>query len=193
MIKRLSVMLAAVTFFAYAVPAAASAATGLTEGGALVSVKSKLSYTSAGHVTVTSAKLGSITCTSGTLTGEVKENSSTQVKVAGIVSTLTGCTAMGGTASVKDFTWTTEETTGGGSETMVFSFRVVLPSGAECSFSTTGGTATYNPSQTAEGSDLLSLTEVPLTATPAFCGTTGRLDAAFTRETDGISTPVYLM
>jgi hypothetical protein len=85
-------------------------------------------------------------------------------------------------------------TTGGGTGTAVVSFTVVLPSGSKCNFSTSGGTGTYNPTETTEGGDLLTITKQPLTVTPIACGTTATISGSFTMETDLETTvPVYLM
>jgi hypothetical protein len=196
MAKKLSLLLAAVAVLAFAVPAFASAATGLTESGKLVPVGTNIVGTNVGNVITTSTKTGNITCGTVTVTAKVTANSSAKVTAAGNEATTTAssCTvAGGGVANVSKINLSSLETTGGGTGTAVLSFQVELPGGVICKYSTPGGTGTYNPSETAEGGNVITLSEVPLSVTPAACGTTAKLDGKFKMETDGTSTSVFLL
>src|SRR5262245_26575537 len=86
MLKKLSLILAAVAVLAFAVPAFANATTGLTEAGVLVAPKQKVEIENIGTVTTTSPKLGSLECTFVTVTGEVATNTTSTVRVVGLAS-----------------------------------------------------------------------------------------------------------
>jgi hypothetical protein len=196
MIKKLGLLFSAVAVLAFAVPAFANAATGLTEaGGVPVPVGAKLEYTSLSSTTITSTKTGNIVCAKSTLTGTVTINNSSHYLVtqSGLNNTISECKASGGSATVKNISGFLEEGNGGGTGAFVISFTVVLPGGLECKYSMSGGVFTYNPAETADGSDVLTIASQPMTVTPAACGTTAQLDTRYTRETDETTIPVYLM
>jgi hypothetical protein len=89
---------------------------------------------------------------------------------------------------------TSFDTTGGGTGTASVSAGVELPSGTTCKYSTSGGTGTYNPTESTEGGNKLTFTEVALSVSPAACGTTAKLDGVFLMETDNLfGTHVWLM
>jgi hypothetical protein len=195
MIKKLSLLLVTAAVLAFAAPALANAATGLTEQGKLIPVGSKLDYTSVGHVTITSTKTGNITCEKATLTGEVVVNTLARVLVVGVPgrSSFTNCTVpSGASVVVTNVAVSSEEATGGGTVKTSLSFEADIGT-ITCKYSTSSGTATYNPAETAEGGKEVTYNEVPLTVTPAACGTTAKLDGKFTRETDETNVHVFLM
>jgi hypothetical protein len=194
MIKKLSFLLALAAVMASAVPAFANAATGLTEKGGLVTAGSKIAGTTIGNLVITSTKTGNITCPSITVTDEVSANSAATVALRGVVKAIKApCTLGAGNATATEVTLVSLHTTGGGTAAVNMSLTIDLPGGTDCTYSTPAGTATYNPGETGEGGDIITLSEVPLNVTPAACGTTAKLDWKFSIETDETTTPVFLM
>jgi hypothetical protein len=196
MAKKLSLLLAAAAVLAFAAPAMASAATGLTEKGVLIPIRSKVRATNIGSAVFTSTKTGNISCSIFRFTTEVTSNTTSTVAEIGVSgsSTASGCSVpSGATITFKNITVSQVDTTGGGTGSITFSFEAVIGS-LTCKYSTASGSFTYNPAETAEGGDVLTFSSVPLSVTPAACGTTTQFDGKFTMETDTEAVvPVYLM
>jgi hypothetical protein len=143
---------------------------------------------------LTSTKSGNITCMSMTFTEEVTTNTLATVDLRGRGSTASGCAFAGGAVlTITNLTMSALQSTGGGTGTANISFAGDLPSGGTCNYSAASAPFTYNPSETLEGGNTLSLSEVLLSVTPAACGTTTKLDGKFKLETDATTVPVYLM
>jgi hypothetical protein len=101
MVKKLSLLLAAVAVLAFAVPAMASAHAVTSKAGTLAPKGTIITGTGS-DVTLTSSVLGTITCTSLTLTGEITENNGTNVTGKGTSNNppATGCTNNGNPVTV---------------------------------------------------------------------------------------------
>ena len=188
MSKKLSLLLAAAVLFAFAAPAFASAATGLTEGGALVLTAKPIKATNVGAFTTTSNQIGGIACQSAVVKSTLAVNKASEVKLVSGTGSATSCTG----GSVKELTFSEIKTTGGGTGTFAVVYTVVLPSTAECHFSTSAGTFTYFLTETAEGGDVITISEQTLAVLPKACGTTAKLDGKFTLTTEA-GTPTFLM
>ena len=193
MAKKLSLVLAAVAVLAFAVPAFASATTGLTMEGALGTLipEGKLvELTNVGNITTTSSKTGDIICEEVTVTGKVTTNTTAKVVVTGTGffenDKATKCHLKNGTAvTVPKIELTKVETEGkevagteGKDGTFVVTFQVKIGT-TVCTYTTTTGTGHY-----IAGTDKLTVKEAPLSVTPAACGTTATLDGEFTVRTD---------
>jgi hypothetical protein len=192
--KRFSLLAISAVVLALAVPSLANGATGLTEGGALVATGKTIIAKNVGNVTFTSAKTGNIICTAFTLTTVLTENTLKSVSTAGAGSqTLTGCTVGGGgVITITNIRLNELQTSGLGTGTINMSFEADA-STVTCKYSVVKGTFTYNPTETSEGGNVLTFSEVPLSVTPAACGTTSKWDTKFSLATDGTTVPVYLM
>jgi hypothetical protein len=194
MLKKFTLLLAAMAVLAFAVPAFASATTGLTESGKLVEVGKKVEATNIGAVLLTSAKLGTITCDEVTLTGTVATNTAATVRVTGDAgkSFAKLCMKNDGTAvTVKNIVLTEIHTEGKIKEEdkeapgkfikegkFVVNFELEV-GGLTCKFTTAGSAGHYT-----EGTDVITTEEGKLSASPIACGTTATLDGKFTIKTD---------
>jgi hypothetical protein len=193
--RRLFGLITVAATLVVAAPSFASGATGLTEGGKLVPVGTTLKGVSLGNFVVTTPKLGNVTCQSVAITVKLVANTSSTVSAVGAgSSTASNCVvAGGGTVTVTNINITELHTFGGGTGTKSFSFELDIGS-LLCKYSATKITLGYNPTETSEGSDVLTFSEVPLSVTPAACGTSSKLDGKLTMETDVAGTvPVYIM
>jgi hypothetical protein len=192
--KRTFGLIAAVAMLAFAAPSMASGATGLTENGKLVAVGTTLRGVNLGLFTVTTPKLGNVQCNSVTITVQLVANTSSTVSAVGAgTSSATGCVVAGtDSVTVTNIKVTELHTFGGGTGTKSFSFDLDIGS-LLCKYSANKITLSYNPTETSEGSDVLTFNEVPLSVTPAACGSS-KLDGKLTMETDVAGTvPVYIM
>jgi hypothetical protein len=182
MAKKISLLLAAVAVIAFAVPAMASASTGLTSpAGTFLPVNTAIRGTNVGAPTVTSSKFGTLKCEAVELNGKITKNNETEGAegVGSGANTATSCTLPGGASfkvknieltSVKSLMAETEE------GHAAFSFTATeLPQ--ECIFSATNAKFTY-----VTNTDVIKFTSVPLTVTGVNCGT-ATFDASFTLET----------
>jgi hypothetical protein len=193
MLKKFSLLLAGVAVLAFAVPAFASATTGLTESGVLVSPGQKVEAKNIGGVVLTSTKLTNITCKSVTLTGEVEKNTTATVRIVqGAFSAnnfAKECTTASETpVTVKNISLkeihTEGKEIGGGLKEGKFSVTFELTVGTlTCKFSTASSVGHYVP-----GTDEITTTEGKLEVTPAACGTSATLDGKFTITTDNSPT-----
>jgi hypothetical protein len=194
MTRKLGLLLAAVATLAFALPAFASAATGITEAGALITTPRIITFTNIGTMTITSAKTGTIPCQNVMLEAELASNSG-----AGVVATeggsqsITTCVRNGAGISVKNTRLSTVKTSGGGTGTVALSFDWELSKTLSCHFVGNADTFTYNPTETSEGGDVITISGGPMEVTPAACGESARLDVELTLTTQSTTTPVYLM
>jgi hypothetical protein len=196
MVKKLSLVLAAVAVLAFAVPAFASATTGLTMEGALgtlIPTGKKVEFVNVGNIVLTSTKTGNITCEEMTVTGEVTTNTTKKVVVTGKEFSANNkaakCHLENGTAvTVPSIELEKVETEGkevAGTEGKDFTFIVAFKptiGTLTCTYTTTTGTGHY-----IAGTDVLTTERAALTVTPAACGTTTTLDGKFTLQTDPTS------
>jgi hypothetical protein len=180
MAKKLSLLLAAVAVFAFAIPAMANAAVGLTQGGSLVKFGTEIEGVSTNAVTTSS--IGNVACEKVTLSGTITKNS----KEAGVAgegngkSSTSKCFFKGTTAiSITNIklisisSGPTEDLNG----KVSFSFEADLP-GLTCKYTGT------NVSGTISTGGVVTLKEAPLTVSPAACGT-AKLDGDFTLTAGG--------
>jgi hypothetical protein len=194
--KKLSLLLAMSAIVAFAAPAFASAATGLTENGVLIPVGSKLEYTSLGIFLITSEKLGNIECKAATFTTIVVRNGAAEADESGVAGRSTASTCSRAGTEVKVFGIEVPEikTTGGGTGVISQAFKVELtPGGTVCTFVGTNDTFTYKPTETSEGGAVITVEKGALSVTPAACGKSASIDELFTRETDETNIHVFLM
>lgn len=192
MAKKFSVLLAAVAVLAFAVPAFASASTGLTmPEGTFIPTGTVITGTNIGTVTTTSEKLGSITCENVMVAAELTVNSAAEVK-AGEASpseqTATTCFRAGAEVKVFGIQLKELQTNGGGTGKASAAFKVELtPGGTVCTFEGTNDVGTYVP-----GTDKIKIEKGALTVSPLACGKSASLDGEFTMTTKGTNEPVFL-
>jgi hypothetical protein len=184
--KKLSLLLAAVAVLAFAVPAFASASTGLTESGSLVAVGTEVLGTNNGVITTTSSKTGNINCEEVKVYGKILANSAAEVRAnnTGTANTsfATKCSnTNGATVEVSEIKLNELKTTGGGVGTASISFKIKLGS-LTCSYTTTTGSGTYVPGASPAE---ITISEQALSVTPIACGTTAKLDGKFKLSTVG--------
>jgi hypothetical protein len=179
MTKKLSLLLAAVAVLAFAVPAFASASTGLTENGKLIATGQLITGTSIGQVTTTSEKLGDITCQEVMVEAELVTNTTSEVKATkGGTQSATTCSRAGAKEEVFGIELNELKTTGGGTGTASAAFKVKLTGGTVCTFVGTSDVFTYSP-----GGDVIAISSQPLSVTPVACGKSASLDGSFTMTT----------
>jgi hypothetical protein len=180
MTKKLSLLLAAVAVLAFAVPAFASASTGLTENGKLIATGQLITGTSIGQVTTTSEKLGDITCQEVMVEAELVTNTTSEVKATkGGTQSATTCFRNGAEVKVFGIELNELKTTGGGTGTASAAFKVELTTGGTvCEFKGSSDVGTYTP-----GSDVITISSQPLSVTPLACGKSASLDGSFTMTT----------
>jgi hypothetical protein len=178
--KRLSLLLAVVAVLAFAVPAFASAATGLTEGGKRIEVGKIITGTNIGEVTTTSEKLGNIVCKNVMVETKVGTNSTSKVVLeTGGTQSASACFRETAEVKVFDIELSKLETTGGGNGSVSAAFKVELaPGGPTCSFVGTNDTFAYP-----ENGDKVKIENAALSVTPLACGKSAELDGEFTITT----------
>jgi hypothetical protein len=193
MMKKLSILLAAVAVLAFTVPAFANAETGLTEeANTLVPAGTKIEATNVGNIVWTSSKLGNITCKSVTLTGVLTTNTLSTVLMSpttdGIEHNFAKeCSVPSGAdvealSVVVNEVHTTGEIVSGSKKKGKITATVVfkIMHSTTCTLTASSGEWTY-----IAGSDVLKVFEAPLTVTGgAACGTTAKWDGEFTVRTD---------
>jgi hypothetical protein len=180
MTKKLSLLLAAVAVLAFAVPAFASASTGLTENGKLIATGQLITFTNIGEVTITSEKLGNEPCRNVMLEAELVTNTTSEVKATkGGTQSASTCTRSGAEVKVFGIELNELKTTGGGTGTISLAFKIELNAGGTvCSYVGTNITFTYTP-----GSDVIRIASGALSVTPLACGKSASLDGEFTMTT----------
>jgi hypothetical protein len=187
-VKRTAALfLTVIASLALAVPAVASATTGLTEGGTLVPVGTELIATNIGSIIQTTSKAGNLTCRSVKIAAKLEANSTAEVRASGTgagVSTATECSVSSGAAvifsEIKLYKFQTAgEVISGSTKKITFnmSFKETIGS-LVCSYSIASGIATYTAS-----SSVFTISEQPMSVTPAACGTTSKLDGQFSLST----------
>jgi hypothetical protein len=189
MAKKLSLLMSAVAVLASAVPAAASAATGLTEGGKLIATNQIVTFTNIGEMTLTSEKLGNEPCKSVMLEAELVVNTASEVRATkGGTDSATSCSRAGAEVKIFGIELNEVKTNGGGTGTISLAFKIELnPGGTVCSYVGTNMTFTYTP-----GSDAIRIASGPLSVTPAACGKSSSLDGEFTLTTRNTTMPLLL-
>jgi hypothetical protein len=182
MAKKISLLLAAVAVIAFAVPALASATTGLTSpAGTLVPVNTAFRGTNVGAPVLTSSKFGELKCAAVVLNGKITKNNESEGAegVGSGESTASSCTLPGGGLfKVKNLELINIKSSASEKEEGRVSFKFTafeLPQ--ECTFSATNDKFTY-----VTNSDVKTLLKAPLTVTGTNCGT-ATLDSSFTLET----------
>ena len=186
MAKKLSLLMASLAVVAFAVPAFANAAAGVTEPAGILIAKGKLiEATNVGAVTIQTI-LVPITCSTVTITGEITVNSTTTVegigKGEGIATT---CTAGGKATTVTDMTVTKLHSAGGGTGTIAVTFVADI-AGVTCDFSSPNIPFTYTV-----GGSVIKITNGVLKGEPTVCDP-GKLNGEFTLETDNTFTDAIL-
>jgi hypothetical protein len=181
MMKKLSLLLAAIAALAFAAPTLASASTGLTENGGLVAVGSRVTGTNIGAVTITSAIFGNITCGEMMLEGEVKKNGAAvgvEVGAAG-ANSMGNCAAAGMAVEATSVTFTNLTSTAAeaGTGKASLSWKIDLPA-VTCKFTAEAAPFTY----VANG-DVIKFAKAPLAVAPAAACGVATLDAEFTLST----------
>lgn len=187
MIKKLTLLAAAVAVVALAVPAMAGASQLTMPAGTTVPVETKITGTSTNAVTTTS--IGELKCAKVVLNGEVTKNNGTEVAGVGIgTGTTTTCTDEGASINITNVTLTSLASSTSGSGTAAFSFQADLPVVGTCTYTATAAPFTYvsgaNPAE-------LKFTKATLTASPSACGT-AKLDGEFKLETTGTEEALIL-
>lgn len=179
MIKKLTV--AAIVTLVLAVPAFASASTGLTESGVLVPVGSIVRGTNVAQFTVTSS-IGDWTCNSVSFNARVTKNNETE-GVAGSgegEGTPSTCSFKGNAIKVTNFRFVSLSSTSAqpGKGTISLSFEADLPV-LTCKYSATSAPFTYT-----SGTDVIQIDKASLSVSPAACGS-AKLDWLVTFTTSG--------
>jgi hypothetical protein len=191
MTKKLSLLLTAAAVLAFAVPAAASASTGLTEGGVLIEVGKFITGTNIGTVTTTSEKLGNITCEHVMVAAKLTVNNTSEVKAgeaAASEQTASTCFRAGVGVSVTHINLEELKTNGGGAGKFSVTYEVELtPGGTVCTFTGMNDTFSYTP-----GSDSIRVENAALTVVPFACGKSATLDGSFTITTRNTTESVFL-
>jgi len=168
MAKKFGLLVTAIAVIAFAVPALASASTGVTQGGSLLSPGTVLKGSSTNTTTTTT--LGTLKCATVGVSAELKKNSAAEgVEAVGNGETSTSTCTLGSTPiTIKNITLSKLSSTAGESGTgkATLSFEAVLSASLTCKYVGTEDTLTY----TSEGSSI-KFSNIPLTATPAACGT----------------------
>jgi hypothetical protein len=190
MIKKLSLLLAAVAVLAFAVPAMASAHKVTSKAGTLAAVGTIITGTGS-DVTLTSSLLGPITCGTLTLTGELTVNDGTNVTGKGTTNNppSTDCTNEGQPVVVTSVAISSLKAEG--TETNVSFVATVdinSPKPVECTFTGVKVPFTYTV-----GGDSIVFTKAAGITSTGGCGP-ATLDGSFTIEIikEGVSTPVIL-
>jgi len=179
MAKKLSLLLAAIAVVAFAVPAFASAAPAVTEGGALVEPGALIQGTNIGAVT-TETSLGKLSCNTVTLTGELTNNSGSTVRGIGVgQGSASTCNVGGKSITITDITLGELHSATVGSGTINVTFVADLPNNVTCHFESPNMPFTYT-----SGGDVVKVVKGDLKGTPAACEP-GLLSGEFTIETDG--------
>jgi len=179
--KKFGPLATAIAVLAFAVPALASASTGVKQGGSLLSPGTVLEGVST-NTTMTTT-LGTLKCASVSVSAELSKNNAAEgFEAVGNGETSTSTCVLGSTSfTVKNIIL--NKLTSGPSESgkgkVIFSFEMLLSSSLTCKYATTGASFTYP----VEGSNL-RLTNVPLTATPAACGE-AKLSGLFSQTAGG--------
>ena len=180
MAKKLSLLMASIAVVAFAVPAFASAAPAVTDGGVLLAKGAKIQGTNIGAVT-TETSLGKLSCGTIGLTGELTANTGSTVAGVGIgTGTSASCTLGGSKAiTITDITLKSLHSATVGSGTINVTFVADLPNGVVCHFESPNVPFTYT-----SGGDVVKVSKGDLLGTPEACEP-GLLTGEFTVETDG--------
>jgi hypothetical protein len=182
MVKKLSLLMSAIAILVTAIPATASAVTGITsKAGFLAPVGSQVTWTNSGNVLITSSTLGTITCKTMTLPSELTVNNGTTFTGIGKdKGHAKGCTSGLNEATVTSLALTHFVTTETGAGTASLTITVDPDPESECTY-----TAASIPYTYVNGSSHFTFTKSgPIKGSPAFCGT-ATLDATFALEISG--------
>jgi hypothetical protein len=181
MLKKFSLLLAAVAVLAFAVPAMASASAVTTQAGALIGTPTTVEGTGT-NVILTSSTLGSISCGTLNLVGTLTKNDGSTVEGSASEQepVTSDCTNTHGTVTVTKLTLTKLFAgTVGGVQKQFVNFTSKVDIGAlTCNITGTEVPFTYTA-----GDDKIVFTEAT-GATAAGCGTL-KLDGSFTIEVGG--------
>jgi hypothetical protein len=189
MAKKFSLLLAAVAVLAFAIPSMASATVATLPAGTVAPVGTQITGTGS-DIILHSSLLGTITCKTLNLNGEITKNKENIVEGKGenVSPTQSGC--VNGAKEVKvtkvELTNLFSETTGTGT----VSFKATVDIGSElvCTFTGTKVPGTY----ALPSSSVLKFSEAGnIVSSPAACGTT-KLTGEFTLEKTGTSTALIL-
>lgn len=177
MVKKLSLLLGAITVLASAAPAAASASALTMPAGTLVPLFTAVTFTSTNAITDTS--IGNITCATVTLPGAVTKNSSGTFTIEGKGQGTSSTCLLNGTTAVTTTDITlfiaTSSTSGSGKASLTYAADLA---GVTCTY-----TASSTPFTYVSGSDTITFGSAStLTVKPAACGT-ATLTGNFTLET----------
>jgi hypothetical protein len=192
MAKKISLFLAAVAVIAFAIPAMASASTGLTKEGVLLPVEKAIRGTNVGAPIITSSKFGELKCATVVLNGKITKNSESEGAegVGSGESTATSCTLPGGGSfKVKEISLTSvkslkSEVEEGHVSASFTAFE--LPQ--TCVFTLNNAKFTFETN-----TDEVKLEKQPLTVTGTNCGT-ATFDGKFTLETaEAKAIPLLIM
>jgi len=179
MAKKLSLLLASIAAFVFAVPALASAAPEITDpGGTTVAPGALLEAT---NITAadTTTSLGKFTCKAMTITMEVNTNGASTFQLVGKGQGTSSSCSIGGKPSTNtDFTLTLlhSATVGSGTINLTFISHVL---NVTCHFASPNMPFTYT-----SGGDTIKITNGDLKGTPAACEP-ALFNAEFTIETEG--------
>lgn len=172
MAKKLSLLMGALVVLAFAIPAAANAAPGITKsGGTLASVGQEFNLTG-NDFTLTSATVGPVTCKTLDLKGKISKNNGVEFEATGV----SAFTASGCAFTVTNFELTQIKSTSSGKLTMNFVATIDIDP-LECTYTGTNIAGSYTP-----GSDTIVFSSSSgVTSTPIGCGT-AKVDGEFTME-----------
>ena len=177
MAKKLSLLLGAAAAVACAVPAFASAAPAVTDGGKLLAVPKLLQATNTTAVTVQTS-FGVTSCSSWTFTATLTTNTGNTFRGTGSgTSSASGCIKGGKPITITDITLKEFHSATVGSGTMSLTF--VDDASIVCHFEAPNMPFTYT-----SGGDVIQVTNGDLKGSPAACEP-GTFNGAFTVETDG--------
>jgi hypothetical protein len=187
MVKKLTLLAAAIAVVAFAIPAAASAAPSVTSSaGVLAPVGTVITGTSSN--TKTQTELGLLTCTNVTVTGKITKNSGTSVEAVsnGKEGTTKGCEVEGSALTITDPTLInlTSTVDTKGSVTLTFIADLL---GISCHFS---GTVPFTYKDPTDTINVASTSSPALTGSPAICGNASSFKGDFTLTIG--TTPVIL-
>lgn len=178
MVKKLSLLMAAVAVLAFSIPAVADAVPTYTSP-ALTSIPkpAEIRMTAVGGATITSPTLGPIECKEQTINAELVTNSGGTVTLKSSGGfTASSCTDKGNPVTITSFTLNDLVSTVSGKGTMSFT-TVVDVAGLTCTYTGTSIPYTY----TLESSEITFSKAGTVDGSPAGCGN-ATLDATWTYE-----------
>jgi hypothetical protein len=185
MAKKLSFMLAAVAVLAFAIPSMASATVATLPAGTVAPVGTKFTTTGTDFI-LKSNLLGTITCATLNLNGEITKNNGTEVEASGENSSPTQAGCKNGEKPVKITKFATLNISESVLGFVIWSFTIKIHIGElECTFTGKNINGTYT-----SGTNVLKFSEASgVTGSPAACGT-AKLSGQFALESG--STPLIL-